>query len=63
MDLGASLAMIVIGVTTSILALCKTKAHKKVDAGIVELERTIAALDAKAAKEKPIAGQDGPKGR
>jgi hypothetical protein len=41
----------------------KTKVHKKVDADTAELERTIAALDAKAAKEKPIAGQEDPKDR
>jgi hypothetical protein len=62
MDMGAALALGVIGFTTGILALFKTKARKKLDTDIVELERTLAALDAKVAKGKPIAGPDSPKG-
>jgi hypothetical protein len=63
MDLAAALAMGVTGLMAGILALFKTKARKKLDADTAELERKIEALDAKAAKEKPIAGQDGPKRR
>ena len=48
MDMGAALAVGVIGLTAGILALFKTKAHKRVDADTAELERKIAALDAKA---------------
>jgi len=62
MDMGAALAMGVTGLAMGILALFKTKARKKLDADTAELERKIAALDAKAAKEKPIAEQDGPQG-
>ena len=58
--MGVALAMGVIGFTTGILALFKTRARKKLDTDIVELERTLPALDAKFAKRKPIAGPDSP---
>jgi hypothetical protein len=57
MDMAAALALGVIGFTTGILALFKTKAHKKLDADIVEFKRTLAPMEAKAAKEKLISKQ------
>ena len=46
--MGAALAIGVTGLGMGILALFKTKARKKLDADTAELERKIAALDAKA---------------